>query len=126
MTFWAIFNIWLTLAVGIAVMLNAGSIRMSGFTGLAVSTMAALMLVASLFTCGLVKRAHWILVMQSHYPDFDLEEDWWRRLIRQLPRTPGQNALDTFMLKCYAYWPWAVICLLVRLRRLLTGSVSTR
>ncbi|KAL8864670.1 MAG: hypothetical protein Q9198_009716 [Flavoplaca austrocitrina] len=45
-------------------------------------------------TAGLVERARWILMIQSYGADYNPREQWWKRLIRQLGKLPGQG------------WPW--------------------
>ena len=60
-------------------------------------------------TAGLVERARWMLMIQSYNPDYDPNEHWWKRLIKKLAKLPGQNRLDTFILKTYAYWPWLLV-----------------
>lgn len=63
------------------------------------------------WTAGLVERARWILMIQSCSPDYDPDEQWWKRLMKQFGKLPGQNRVDTFMLKSYAYWPWLLMTL---------------
>lgn len=60
-------------------------------------------------TAGLVERARWILMIQSYSADYDLDEQWWKRLIKQFKKLPGQNRFDIFILKSYAYWPWLLM-----------------
>lgn len=62
-------------------------------------------------TASLVERARWMLMTQSYNSDYDPNEQWWKRLIIQLAKLPGQNRFDTFILKTYAYWPWLLVTL---------------
>ena len=48
-------------------------------------------------------------MIQSYNADYDPDEQWWKRLIKQLEKLPGQNRFDTFILKSYAYWPWLLM-----------------
>ena len=60
-------------------------------------------------TASLVERARWILLIQSYSADYDPDEQWWKRLIKQFKKLPGQNTPDIFILKSYAYWPWLLM-----------------
>lgn len=79
-----------------------------GFTVLALARVLSFP-IWFLLTAGLVKRARWVLMLQSYDADYDPDELWWKRLIKQIEKLPGQNRFDTFILKSYAYWPWLLM-----------------
>lgn len=109
MTFWAWFSFWGLPAIVIGVAPLVTLYQDGGTTG--IIFIAWFIFAASCFhrTAGLVERARWILVIQSYSPEFDHKEQWWKRLIRQLGKLPGQGRFDIFILMVYAYWPWLVI-----------------
>ena len=48
-------------------------------------------------------------MIQSYSADYDPDEQWWKRLIKQLKKLPGQKRFDTFILKTFAYWLWLLM-----------------
>ena len=119
MTFWAWCNFWGFPSMFIGTMMLMASTP----TDFSISGYLVLACTISLFhwrTSGLVERARWILLIQSYSADYDPDEQWWKRLIKQFGKLPGQNRFDTFILKSYAYWPWLLMtpfeCLWCRLR----------
>ena len=56
-----------------------------------------------------VESARLLLIIQSCSPNYDPDEQWWKRLFKQLGKLPGQSRLDIFLLRMYVYWPWLLI-----------------
>ena len=105
MTLWTWCSFWFPLAYFICTMLP-------GHTATGAHLAVAIQILSGLCfwrTAGLVERARWMLMIQSHNSDYDPNEQWWKRLIKQLAKLPGQNRFDIFLLKTYAYWPWLLV-----------------
>ena len=48
-------------------------------------------------------------MIQSYSADYNPDEQWWKRLTRQLSKLPGQSRVDIYYLRLYAFWPWLLV-----------------
>ena len=70
---------------------------------------AFVLVAAAISIWKLRERARWLLVLQSYDAGYSPNEQWWKRLARQLNTTSGQDRLEVSIFSFYAYWSWVLM-----------------